>query len=110
LSTTARPLPESLDPTRLTFRYTRNEDGWVTAQIVEFPAAISEGPSEHVAMANVLDALYDLTHTPTFTERLVFGAQARIVEPIEALIGSIANHLRRGPKQGTRDGHRDHVH
>lgn len=34
--------PESLDPARLTISYTENEDGWVTAQVVEYPAAISQ--------------------------------------------------------------------
>lgn len=33
---------------------------WWTAQIVEVPAAISQGKTPHEACANVLDALDDL--------------------------------------------------
>jgi predicted RNase H-like HicB family nuclease len=42
---------------RLTIRYTDAGDGWVTAQIVEIPAAISEGRTRAEARENVLDAL-----------------------------------------------------
>jgi predicted RNase H-like HicB family nuclease len=42
---------------RLTIRYTDAGDGWVTAQIAEIPAAISEGRTRQEARENVLDAL-----------------------------------------------------
>jgi predicted RNase H-like HicB family nuclease len=42
---------------RLTIRYTDAGDGWVTAQIAEIPAAISEGRTRAEARENVLDAL-----------------------------------------------------
>jgi predicted RNase H-like HicB family nuclease len=42
---------------RLTIRYSDAGDGWVTAQIAEIPAAISEGRTRQEARVNVLDAL-----------------------------------------------------
>jgi len=45
---------------RLTIRYLDAGDGWVTAQIAEIPAAISEGRTRAEARANVLDALQDV--------------------------------------------------
>jgi hypothetical protein len=60
-------------------------DGWVTAQVVEFPAAISQGRTEHEAGVNVVDALRDLTHEPTPAERLALTVQTRIVEPLVEL-------------------------
>lgn len=42
---------------RLTIRYTDAGEGWVTAQVAEIPAAISEGRTREEARANVLDAL-----------------------------------------------------
>jgi hypothetical protein len=93
MSATANHPHGSADPAQLTFRYTRNPDGWVTSQIVEFPEAISQGASEHEAYLNVLEALHELTHEPTLTERLAFTAQARIVEPIEELIGPLGEKL-----------------
>ena len=99
----------SSDLASLTFRYTRNPDGWVTAQIAEFPEAISQGASEHEAYVNVLEALHDLTHEPTLTERIAFTAQARVVEPLEGLIeplgGMISSLL-----AAARDRARDRVH
>lgn len=62
----------------LTILYTSNPDGWVTAQIEEFPAAISQGATEHDAKRNVLDAYHDLTHKPTLAERIAYTAQARL--------------------------------
>jgi hypothetical protein len=62
----------------LTFRYTSNPDGWVTAQIEEFPEAISQGETEVEARANVLEALHDLTHHPTLAERAAFTIQAMV--------------------------------
>ena len=70
--------PGSTDPAQLTFRYSENPDGWVTAQIVEYPQAISQGSSEHEAYLNVLEALHDLTHEPTVAERIAFATQAGI--------------------------------
>lgn len=42
---------------RLTVRYTDAGNGWVTAQVAEIPAAISEGRTRAEARDNVLDAL-----------------------------------------------------
>jgi predicted RNase H-like HicB family nuclease len=42
---------------RLTIRYTDAGEGWVTAQVVEIPGAISEGRTRAEARENVLDAL-----------------------------------------------------
>jgi predicted RNase H-like HicB family nuclease len=44
----------------LTIRYEDAGEGWLTAQVVEIPGAISEGPSREEARANVLDALETL--------------------------------------------------
>lgn len=63
------------------------EGGWWTARILEEPGAISQGPSREQARANVLDALHDLRHEPTPTERVVYAIQARVVEPLLALTG-----------------------
>jgi predicted RNase H-like HicB family nuclease len=84
----ADPPGTHVDPEQLTVVYTPNEDGWITAQIREFPAAISQGPTEHEAWRNVLDALHDLTHEPTATERLIYTIQAqadRVAELAEQL-------------------------
>lgn len=40
--------------------YAKNEDGWVTARIREYPAAISQGRDHDAAFANVIAALHDL--------------------------------------------------
>ena len=71
---------------RLTVEFTENPDGWVSAQIEEFPAAISQGRDKDEALANVLDALHDLTHQPTASERVAFTVQARVVEPVLHLL------------------------
>lgn len=42
-------------------RFTDTDDGWVTAQVLEVPGAISQGRSRDEARANVLDALRELT-------------------------------------------------
>jgi predicted RNase H-like HicB family nuclease len=94
------------DPAQLTFRYTSNPDGWVTAQITEFPEAISQGSTEHEAYLNVLEALHDLTHEPTLAERLAFTAQARLIAPIEDLIeplGGVLSSLLAAARDRTRD-------
>jgi predicted RNase H-like HicB family nuclease len=70
----------------LTIQYTQNEDGWITAQIEEIPAAVSQGSTQAEAYQNVLDALHDLTHEPTSLERLAYTLQARVVEPVAALL------------------------
>ncbi|HEY4827003.1 MAG TPA: hypothetical protein VIH85_09545 [Solirubrobacteraceae bacterium] len=78
MSATARPPAESTGSDHLTFLYTANPDGWVTAQIAEFPEAISQGETESEARMNVLEALHDLTHSPTVAERVAFTIQAMI--------------------------------
>lgn len=42
----------------ITIRYSEAGDGWVTAQVLEIPGAISEGETREAAKANVLDALH----------------------------------------------------
>lgn len=64
----------------MTIKYTANEDGWVTAQVVEYPAAISQGATRDEAWLNVLDALHDLIHKPTLAERVAFAVEARLGE------------------------------
>ncbi len=44
----------------LTIRYQDAGEGWVTAQVVEIPGAISEGPNRQAARENVVDALRTL--------------------------------------------------
>ena len=44
---------------RLSFRFFRNPDDSVTAQLREFPSVVSEGGSHPEAAANVLRALAD---------------------------------------------------
>jgi hypothetical protein len=83
--TTDAPLPVT-HPTALNVRYTPNPDGWVTAQFVELPAAISQGRDEPEAFRNLLDAAHDLTHYPTGAERLALTLQARVLEPLFALL------------------------
>jgi predicted RNase H-like HicB family nuclease len=58
------------DHDTLTIRYEDGGDGWITAQIAEVPAAISQGRTREEARANVISALHDLTHEPTLAERL----------------------------------------
>jgi len=64
-------------PARLTVLYTRNADGWITARIAEYPAAISQGQTERDVWINVLDALHNLTHELTAVERPAAIVQAR---------------------------------
>ncbi|MFL5912357.1 MAG: type II toxin-antitoxin system HicB family antitoxin [Gaiellaceae bacterium] len=45
------------DDLRITVRYTDAGDGWVTAQVVEVPGAISQGSTREEARANVIEAL-----------------------------------------------------
>jgi hypothetical protein len=71
---------------RLTIRYTDAGDGWVTAQIDEEPAAISQGRTREEAYANVIDALHDLRHAPSVAERIAYTIEARVVEPVAALL------------------------
>lgn len=51
------------DELHLTIRYEDAGDGWLTAQVVEIPGAISEGSSREEARSNVLDAL-EVLFTP----------------------------------------------
>jgi hypothetical protein len=69
-------------PAHLTVRYETNPDGWVTAQLVEIPAAISQGRTPDEAWVNVLDALHDLTHEPTFAETVAVSIQVHVLEPL----------------------------
>jgi hypothetical protein len=104
MSATAPPPSPAGDPTEpghLTISYTDNPDGWVTAQIVEFPAAISQGRSHDEAWVNVLEALHDLTHEPTITETVAFTVQARVVEPLVGLLDELGAVAHR---------HRSHAH
>jgi hypothetical protein len=101
MSATADSIAGSGDPAQLTVLYSTSEDGWVTAQIAEYPAAISQGRTQHEAWTNVLDALHDLTHEPTAAERVASTVQARIVQPLSeaveslgALLGGIADAAR----------------
>lgn len=110
MTATASSRAGSDEPTQLTFLYTRNPDGWVTAQIVEFPAAISQGSTEHEAWVNVLEALHDLTHEPTTAERVAFVAQARIVEPLSGLIEPLNGLFRELVTRAARMSERDRVH
>jgi hypothetical protein len=66
----------------LTIHFEDTGDGWITARIEEQPAAISQGRTQEEAYANVLDALHDLTHEPTLSERVANAVQARVVEPV----------------------------
>jgi len=45
------------DALELTVRYEDAGEGWVTAQVLEVPGAISEGHGRAEARANVIDAL-----------------------------------------------------
>lgn len=79
-------MPNIEHPHALNVRYEPNPDGWVTAQVVEVPAAISQGRDESEAFRNLLGALYDLTHVPTGAERIATTLQARVIEPLLALL------------------------
>lgn len=109
MSATAEPIAGRTDPARLTVLYTRNDDGWITAQIAEFPAAISQGRTEHEAWTNVLDALHDLTHEPTTAERVAAVVQARVIEPLSEVVEPL-NDLLRGLASTARDRGREHAH
>jgi hypothetical protein len=108
MSATADAPTDRTDPAHLTVLYTRNDDGWITAQIAEFPAAISQGRTEHEAWTNVLDALHDLTHVPTATERVAAVVQARVIEPLSAVVKPL-NELLRGLAGSARDRGRQNV-
>jgi len=60
------------DQLHLTIRYSDAGGGWVTAQVLEIPGAISEGKTREEAKANVLDAL-DVVLTPD--EELAGGSK-----------------------------------
>lgn len=47
----------SEQPARYTAMLTFGEDGWVTAQVVEVPEAISQGRTAAEAKTNVIEAL-----------------------------------------------------
>ena len=79
--------PETLiqHPHALNPRFETNPDGWVTAQFVEVPEAISQGRDESEAFRNLLSALYDLVHRPTRAERIARVIQVRLIEPLLSL-------------------------
>ena len=110
MTATAIPPARRGDPARLTFRYTQNPDGWVTAQIEEFPAAISQGASEHEAYVNVLDALHDLTHEPSLAERIAFATQARLDDLYEGFLEPLGRRAFETRSSAIRDLGRDRVH
>lgn len=70
----------------LTARFEHNPDGWVTAQFIEVPQAISQGRDENEAYRNLLGAMYDLTHETTPAERIATTLQARVLEPLLSLL------------------------
>src|SRR5437588_8342843 len=109
MSATADTPAGRTDPAQLTVLYTRNDDGWITAQIAEVPAAISQGRTEHEAWTNVLDALHDLTHEPTIAERASAAVQAKIIEPVGGFIGPVSE-LLRSLAAATRDRGHQRVH
>src|SRR5438270_12367542 len=109
MSATADTPAGRTDPAQLTVLYTRNDDGWITAQIAEFPAAISQGRTEHEAWTNVLDALHDLTHEPTPAERAAAILQARVIEPLSEMVEPLSEILRRLGVIARDRGH-EHVH
>jgi len=109
MSATVDPTAGPTDPTQLTVLYTRNDDGWITAQIAEFPAAISQGQTEHEAWTNVLDALHDLTHEPTPAERIAAVVQARVIETLSEVVEPL-NELLRGLAAAVRERSNQHVH
>ena len=51
------------DELHLTIEYADAGAGWITAQVVEIPGAISQGRSRAEARANVLDALETVLST-----------------------------------------------
>jgi mannose/cellobiose epimerase-like protein (N-acyl-D-glucosamine 2-epimerase family) len=65
---------------RLTIRFEESEDGWITARIDEEPGAISQGRTHAEAYENVLDALHDIRHTPTITERIATRVEGRLTD------------------------------
>lgn len=64
------------DTETLTFLYEEADDGWVAVRVAEVPAAISQGRTREEARANVIAALYDLTHEPTVGERVLYGLRS----------------------------------
>lgn len=85
MTTTSQEIPLK-HPRALTVRYETNPDGWVTAQLVELPALISQGRDQSEAFRNLLDAAGDLAHEPTRAERIALALQARVIEPVLALL------------------------
>jgi predicted RNase H-like HicB family nuclease len=45
------------DALELTIAYEHDEDGWIVAQILEVPGAVSQGRTRDEARQNVIDAL-----------------------------------------------------
>lgn len=49
-----RAVPETLD---FTVAYEQGQDGWIVAQVLEVPGALSQGRTREEARSNVIDAL-----------------------------------------------------
>jgi predicted RNase H-like HicB family nuclease len=73
------------DELHLTIRYSDAGDGWITAQVLEIPGAISEGETREAAKANVLDAL-EVVLTPD--EKLAGGSRD---DDSESLVLTVAS-------------------
>jgi hypothetical protein len=55
---------EATSTETITIEYEDAGDGWITAQVLETPGAISQGRTYAEAKANVLDALRELEGPP----------------------------------------------
>ncbi len=73
------------DELHLTIQYSDAGNGWVTAQVLEIPGAISEGETREEAKANVLDAL-EVVLTP---DEMLAGGTG--VEDSESLTLTVAS-------------------
>jgi hypothetical protein len=82
---TVDPPAQVAHPNALNVRYERNPDGWVTAQFVELPEAISQGRDESEAFRNLLSASHDLMYVPTPADRIARAIQVRVIEPLLSL-------------------------
>jgi hypothetical protein len=74
---------------RLTVVIDQAGGGWYAARIPEVPGAHGQGRTPEQARANVLEAMYDLIHEPSPTERVVFTIQARVVDTLRELVEAL---------------------
>lgn len=109
MSATASHPSGSTSSDHLTFLYTSNPDGWVTAQIAEFPEAISQGETEREAQANVLEALHDLTHEPTLAEQAAFAIQG-FIDRFEGYVWAAGGNLGRALSEALDRSHDRTLH